>query len=240
VRLVAQMTRLSPQLVEVASWRVAAELVRRYPGLTVIETHPGGGQYDCLSILGPSGHLDLNRQGSAHVLEPFSPDAPGGPWADFWDELAAAPDPKETLDRLCALAGLPAMPVPPPATPASAAYGFVAAFLTHATFGRVRWECRNGYHDSAGMEGSGVNGGLFIPFPAAEEALGRHDDGDVLGQAAYRFWFLLREGKPKLCLEAPTGLAYDLAGAVHDLLALHRSRRHTWQVVSRVAGDLLP
>jgi hypothetical protein len=39
------MKSTSSQLVEVASWRVAAEVMRRYPGLLLlIGTHPGGGR----------------------------------------------------------------------------------------------------------------------------------------------------------------------------------------------------
>ena len=42
---------MNRQLIEAASWRVACELIRRYPDrLIVIETHPADGQYDCLSI----------------------------------------------------------------------------------------------------------------------------------------------------------------------------------------------
>jgi hypothetical protein len=38
----------------------------------------------------------------------------------------------------------------PPTTPTVLVYRFIAAFLTHATFGRSRWECRNGFFDTAG------------------------------------------------------------------------------------------
>ena len=50
---------LSRQLLEAASWRVVAELVRRHPTIRVIETHPGGDQYDCLQLLlAPSSDED--------------------------------------------------------------------------------------------------------------------------------------------------------------------------------------
>ncbi len=43
--------RISASLIQAAAWWVAAELIRRHPDrLTVIETHHGGGIYDCLSI----------------------------------------------------------------------------------------------------------------------------------------------------------------------------------------------
>ena len=42
----------SRSMIEAASWHVAAELVRKAPSaLTVAELHPGGGQYDCLTVI---------------------------------------------------------------------------------------------------------------------------------------------------------------------------------------------
>jgi hypothetical protein len=235
---------LSAQLREIASWRITAELVRRYPGrFTVIETHPGGGQYDCLSFYERArpqdgGRIDLNRAGSAHVLARFDGRArPGGPLDGFWEDLAGGDDPKRTLDRLCDLAGLPPVPQPPPSAPDAAVYRFVAAFLAHAAFGRTRWECRNGCADSS--DGSGVREDWFARFPLAAAALTHRRDDDLSGIAAYRFWYLLEASQPRFALET-TGCAYDEAGSVHNLAALLRSRRRIWPVVTRVAGDLLP
>ncbi len=45
------MDSVNQQLVEIASWRIVSELIRRHPEkFTVIETHPGGVQYDCLTL----------------------------------------------------------------------------------------------------------------------------------------------------------------------------------------------
>jgi hypothetical protein len=43
---------LTPALIELASWTLATEMICRAPKLLyIMETHPGGGQYDCLSIV---------------------------------------------------------------------------------------------------------------------------------------------------------------------------------------------
>lgn len=65
---------LSVRLVHLQSWWVTAELLRRHPELTVVETQPGGGQYDCLTIWGPNQnpHIDLNRKGRIHVHSALS------------------------------------------------------------------------------------------------------------------------------------------------------------------------
>ena len=68
---------LSQQFVEAASWHLASELLRRNPAMTLIQTHPGGGQYDCLSLYGPSspsgaaGELLLNRVGRLALFRRF-------------------------------------------------------------------------------------------------------------------------------------------------------------------------
>ncbi|MBE8146482.1 hypothetical protein IOD13_09295 [Brevibacterium casei] len=43
------------RLIYLQSWWVASEFLRRHPEFDLFETHPGGGQYDCLTILGPAG-----------------------------------------------------------------------------------------------------------------------------------------------------------------------------------------
>jgi hypothetical protein len=41
--------KINKQLMEIASWRLLTEMVRRSPDLRIYELHPGGGQYDCLA-----------------------------------------------------------------------------------------------------------------------------------------------------------------------------------------------
>ena len=65
---------MNRQLVEIASWKIVSELTRRYPGkFTVLETHPGGGQYDCLSLYDKKQeHIaSFNRAGRFHVFASF-------------------------------------------------------------------------------------------------------------------------------------------------------------------------
>lgn len=49
-----------------APWRLAGRFVRRQPHTTsLLRTHPGGGMYDCLSILPPTTEKgELNRYGT--------------------------------------------------------------------------------------------------------------------------------------------------------------------------------
>lgn len=111
----------SRQIIEAASWRLVAEIVRRYPDrFTVIETHPGGGTYDCLTLLDQdkaSGlhRIEFNSVGSVVV---WPRDSPSGEsvWKGCWSEMVATSDPRELLDRLSEHAA-DAGDTPPPGGP---------------------------------------------------------------------------------------------------------------------------
>lgn len=220
---------ISQQLRVIASWRLAAELVRRYPHmLRIIETHPGGGQYDCLDLVEHQPprpvitHLSLNRHGSAHGEH--------GTYAEVWEHAVSTDDPRGLLDRLAALTNLPPVSHVPPSTPAVVVYRLIAAALAQAAFGRVKSECRSGYLDSSGMDGSGVREAWFAHFPEARHRLAASDANDVLGVPAYRFWFLLRDGEPQACLGS-TGLAWDRTGRQLDLWGAYALSRNLWDAV---------
>ena len=102
----------SRMLLEVASWRVASDIVRRHPQVRVIETHPGGGQYDCVQLLlqpdkgTASPSIVLNRAGSAHIQ--FGDyDSKDMSWTGFWTDYLAADDPRDVVRRLSDMAKLP-------------------------------------------------------------------------------------------------------------------------------------
>lgn len=231
----------SRQLLEAVSWRVVAEVARRYPTIRVIETHPGGGQYDCLQLLlDPASDQDrpgivFNRHGSLHILaETTDSDAR---WETFWSDYLAAEDPRTVVNELCNRARLPRVRRLPRSTASVIVYRFIAAYLASTVLSRVRWECRNGFFDSSG-EDCTVREDWFASYPKASARLREERTDDILGQPAYRFWFL-GDGEPRLCLET-SGLAWDAEGNEFDLPSLYRVRHRIWPVVSFVARDLLP
>jgi hypothetical protein len=103
----------SRQMIEAASWRLTAEIVRRYPRrFAVIETHPGGGQYDCISLIDQDEAsslrgIDLNRVGSVWV---HKRDGSDWAWRGSWLEMVAVEDARPLLDRLCRRSDLPSLP----------------------------------------------------------------------------------------------------------------------------------
>jgi T3SS (YopN, CesT) and YbjN peptide-binding chaperone 2 len=230
-------------IVEAASWRLTAEITRRYPNrFSVIETHPAGGTYDCITLLDRNeqsnlSSIDLNRVGSVWV---HRKDQEHWTWRGSWAELTVADDPLPLLNRLCQKAGLPDMAHVPRSTPAVVAYRVMAAFLGHTIFGRVRWEWRNGYFDTSGGFGGGRRHELFERFPAARDRLEISKSDDVLGESAYRFWFLLRMEEPHLAIEPVSGISWDSLGRTTDLFARYRQTRRIWPALWDMAGHLMP
>lgn len=58
-------------MAEWRSWQIAAALMRcGEPELVPVHTRPGGGMYDCLTLVDNGGQIrvDINREGSIHLL----------------------------------------------------------------------------------------------------------------------------------------------------------------------------
>lgn len=114
-------------VVEAASWKLATDLVRRYPELSILRYHPGGGQYDCLAIRSNNGlHIDLNRKGRIHIhsLEGGS----GNPnWEPVEWGMYLAADPRVFVAKLEQAARLPRVDALPITTPKVLTYRLLAA-----------------------------------------------------------------------------------------------------------------
>lgn len=235
---------MNAQLIEIASWRLVSELHRRYPEkFKIIETHPGGGIYDCLTLIEAlidrkQRHIaDFNRVGRFHVFNRFDDKEPKEPF-HIWPEMLRSDNPIAILDRVSDLLGLQVPSTLPSSTPTTLVYRFISAFLNHFTFGKDKWECRNGYFDSSDILGS-YEVSDFEYFSLAQQRLRSVFPDDVLEQPAYRFWFLRKDEKPMLCLET-TGVVWNLKGASFNLIDLYKKSNRIWPVVYEVAGDYLP
>ncbi len=223
------------------SWRVAAELVRRHPArLRVIETHPGGGQYDCLTIIdreaNDGGCITLNRVGGVHVLRRFDDPRvvqPYDRYHDFWGAYLEA-SPRKVLRALERRAGLPDVSSVPATTPSTLSIRFAAACVAPTAFGIRRWEWRNGFEDTSGWVG-GPREELFTAFPIIAARRAIRDDDDPLAPE-HRFWFLLRDDEPITAMEA-TGTAWTREGRRVALIEAYRSAgRRLLPVVDEVLG----
>jgi len=198
--------RYSPYALRRAfAWWIAAELVRRHPALLrVIETHPGGGQYDCLSLYHRHSNAlvaNLNLTGSIHVAG-WSASVREDPptWADV---IASEDRRSDFILPIERCAGLQPPGETPATTEQSVGIRLLARFAALAAFSARSWSIRNAYNDSSGM-GSGVHSwAAAIAGPKFEQL-----EGDLLRTPHYRYWFVLdQDKKPSTAIDVDRGLA---------------------------------
>jgi hypothetical protein len=227
------------QLLEIASWRIATEIVRRRPkDLRILELHPGGGSYDCLAVFDDRLHslIHLNRNGTIHLFRTVAggdvPDCSSNP---DWD-IAFSEQPLDAVvKRLCDCIRLPTPTKLPPSTSRVFVYRLIADWLAHTAFTLEDWSCRSGFYDTSDI-GGGVIERWFDLFPGAKGRLRVPSKEVAASNSAYRFWFLCRDGEPVFCTET-TGTGWDLSGTAFDLWADYRQARRVWPVLCHALGS---
>ena len=228
------------------AWWLAAELVRRHPKeLRVIETHPGGGQSDCVSLYRRDAHMELvahlNLNGHITHASWFHQtgaqrDSPVSDARFNWLEVLAAQDRRsyvvEALEGVCGLS----RPAKTPSTERrSIGPRLLARFASAATFTTRRWEIRNAFLDTSGDISGPQNWVGQMEGPRFERV-----EGDFLGEPHYRLWAVLdHKDRPAAAVDVDLGLAWrrDQPGVTHDLMDLyaqHGSR------IDKVMAKVLP
>jgi hypothetical protein len=226
------------------AWWVASELIRRHPDqLRVIETHPGGGQYDCLSIY----HRRRNQESAlivhlnllGHLTHGTWFGAPEGGEGDNrfnWFEVLNARDRRSyVVKQLEAAAGLPSPNATPETTRRSIGPRALARFAASAALTTKRWSIVNGFLDTS--YDAAVRTQYFEAFPGARLEPLR---GDLLGQPAYRYWFVVdHRDRPQAAVDAERGLAWPFGdtGPGIDLLSRYRAAHST---IDHVVREVLP
>lgn len=226
-----EQMQLPQPFAEAASWRLAAELVRRHPDdLWVVETHPMTGQYDCLTILERSGDrrfepiFQLNRMPGGHVTPRswFSTQTDRANWLDvvFSSDLR-----REIVVPLERLEGLSVPGETPSTTPRSIGARVIATALW-TRLATSPLSALNGVNDSSGMFGSGVRSGLFSAFTGLEAEIAGHDPDELDGHPAYHYWFLTgtvdgATERPILGIDTHRGLVWSKRLQKADLMSLY-------------------
>ena len=194
------------------AWGIAAELVRRHPGdLQIIETHPGGGQYSCVSVypspLRSPAVLDMNVDPGAHLTHASWFDRMGERFN--WLEVLLAADRRQyVVEQVERAEGLHVPATSPSTTEQSVGPLLVAAFLQRTVLGRRGWTTANAVSDDD--YGAGIRTDLLEHFPTATEMLGMPtDDAEI--KRWYPVWFIGRSsGESPFAMEKPA-FAVDLA-----------------------------
>jgi hypothetical protein len=233
---------LHRSVLEAASWRLASELARRHPDrLRVYETHPGGGQYDCLTLASagssPTPLVYLNRVGTIQVHTTLDGQQPEEiqeiDWATY---LAAAPS--EFLRGIERDTGLAAPDAVPPTQPHTLVYRCLALAASVEVLGVRTRAIVSGFVDSSTYPG--VRDELFAAMPAADRRRETVEADDPFGYAEYRFWFVTEHEEPVAWFET-TGWAGDTSGREVDLMEAYKRRgRRVGATLTSVLPELLP
>ena len=179
------------------------EATRAVPTLTVVETHPGGGQYDCLTLLDDGVHIDINRIGSIHVHKGRK-----GPAMSLMDHatwIRAVVQPggaRKVTEQLLDAAGLPFPARRPASTPRVLTYRVIARLLAARVLDRPDWDVRSQFVDT-----SGYGGGIAEPVPWPEMGM----------VPANQVWRVLRG--PATVAWLWEGWAWTAAGQRRDLMS---------------------
>lgn len=170
---------------EATTWKIVAGLDERFNHqLKVIETHPGGGQYDCISLVDTRNGrnqtvIDLNRNGSIHILHGNKE----GPIADGW-ERAENGQLNEVIRDIGNFANLTQRNI----ARNSSWSLFARSIELFMRAGETsRWE--NGHLDASDATSVRYQryDKMHIPHPQINES------GDFLQHAAYSDWFLIHK-----------------------------------------------
>lgn len=229
------MTDVMQRLRLVQSWWLGSQLVRRHPELILIETHPGGGMYDCLSIVryGRDGSgstlVDLNREGSIHVH-------PENSNLMTWKDELQFGDRHAAVKRIEAAAGL----IPPTQTPATTSavlsYRAIASVLATLLNEREVWDARSYRSDSPYSNDPAFD---VVPFPTAEKAVRASRPDDFLGDPGFRFWGLTKGGKVVAVVDTD-GTVHLRKGRRSLVDAYTTGGRRLTKAIGAALGDVLP
>ncbi len=175
------------------AWWISAELIRRHPErLRVIEAHPGGGQYNCVSVFdlaGPSPEVvvHMNLDAGAHLTHGAWFHSEGGGERFNWPEVLLCEDRRSyVVEQIERVEGLPRPSSTPSTESASIGPMLISAFLERSVWGPSRWNAVNGVADSS--DGFFIRSELFETVPAFTTLSGSERDFDRTPQ--YRFWFV--------------------------------------------------
>jgi hypothetical protein len=167
---------------EWSTWAVLAELIGRWGhDFRVIETHPGGGKYDCISVydaIDKTAVLHMNRAGRVHAVI----DGAIHPVDHVWGTCRRQ-GPAAAADRLAMCLGLRRRE-----QTASVPWSEFATLVSQALENGESVSWQNGMSDTSG-EGGGVRAdryeaaGLEVPHSRFDVA--------TLAHPAYDDWFLV-------------------------------------------------
>jgi len=139
------------------------------------------------------------------------------------------------LDEMSSVSGFEVPGKVRPTSRETLSYRVMAFVIGAFALERVDWEWRNAREDTSGYGGQGKRDAWMKHFPLAETMAEERRESDPFGCSLYRFWFLMRNGEPCLCLSTDA-VCWGLEGAELDLVPVYQTFRSIGVVSGRVLG----
>jgi hypothetical protein len=180
------------QMAETFAWQLCTEMVRHRPEARIYFWHPGGGQYDMLSVFIPTPEgwnnrpLDINMRGSIrYYLNQRENIIP-------WKELIIE-GPQKTIERIERATSWRQVPETPISTPTVLAYRVIAALLKMTSQTKDRLTVDMAFDDSSGFDAGDSR--VFASFEHADKhtQAQAHDGGQF--DRYSRLWVLYSQHK---------------------------------------------
>lgn len=227
------------EVLNALAWWIASELIRRHPNvLRVIETHPGGGMYDCLSIINREtgqGLIDLNRNGRIRIRRHDPRRGEGEIFVEWIPVLMLGRRRKKFVSSLQEALDLPTHTNALPTHTNSIGVRLLANLANRFSFSNKTWDLRNAWLDTSGY-GEGPQTSWTDQFPKMDRI---NLEGDCFGNSHYRYWFLIDFNKtPKLLVDVDRGLAWDSQNVRFDLMEIYSSQKSIDALVHRIGPPI--
>lgn len=224
-----------------ASWRIGAEICRRYPEDTfILDAVPiTGVDYDCLRIarLDGAGWIEFNRNGtgSAHrLVKGLDEDV----WLAFLMEWISVADRRHLVRKVSEWFRMPPVAQVPPTTRRTLAYRALAGFLQAHAMDRSRWS----------VDGAVVVNDMDQPH-RRHELIARFKDlrierpktpgpTNAVNEPAFSVWFICRNESPLVYVTADAQVANRKSRSA-DLFETYSRSRRIDDVVAQIAS-LMP
>lgn len=213
---------------EASSWQLATNIAQTIPDARIYHTHPGGGQYDCLTIRAPELEVQINRSGSVRLSRRRGTHAELS-YLSWQPKLLCGSDPRRMAEELCDAAGMP-WPIPRPASrPHTFTYRLISEVLQQQLRGPHYWYATTQFLDSSG--------------PMDDGPMRRPPSAEMLAIPGNRVWLLCRnerafrwEGE-QVVAWLWDGWAWTSNGERRDLYAMYRSGAALPELASLVVGE---
>jgi hypothetical protein len=224
------------------AWWVGAELVRRHPNsLHLIKTYPGGGQYDCLTVVQRTdtahqpyrirAYLNMIEMGHITLSGPQDVEVDYGEERFNWLEVLLARDRRKyVVKQLERALDFSAPGVTPPTTAQSIGVRLISRFLASTILDERRWTAQHGLDDWYQTPSE-----MFSLIPGLDPPRGSPDGW----HSANAFWFLCPNEYPTeaiAAIDAWRGLLWDRNGRRVDLMTRYKSLD---RVLDRLVVDVL-